>query len=82
MLMKINEPPSEQLSFLPFIIPKYDDNSDSYQYLVDFKLLEFEVLLSSINWRILTPFSCGQVETITIYLTVTESVIIGITFDH
>jgi hypothetical protein len=36
-------------SLCPFIVPKYNVNSDSYRYLVDFKLFELEPLLPSIN---------------------------------
>ena len=51
-------------------------------YWVDFKLFEFEVLLPSIHWRILTPFSCWQLVTSTICRTVTVSTSIGITLDQ
>jgi hypothetical protein len=47
--MKINEAASLTRSVPPFIVPKYDINSDSYRYFVDFKLFELEVFQPSIN---------------------------------
>ena len=69
-------------SLSPFILPKYNVNIDSYLNLVDFKLFYLEVHLPSIHLRVITPLSCWQLETITICITVTDSVIIGISLDH